>query len=178
MTKRSLGNSVVGRAISCCELPLDAVARTDSDERLTGELTAIVATNRLDVSKISYIRKELLESFCCLGLVLEEVHPGVAGQVVANDQGVVKTTNPRHGLLTAQVHEDSLELASSPRRRSGRNRLAVALSHRTSGTRLKFPGQRHPELFGRIVQQSLMQMPDTYMKIIDVHSVLGGIPWS
>ncbi len=177
MAKRSLGDPIVRRAICCCELPLDTVARTDSDELLTGELTAIVTSNSLDLSKIPHIRKELLERFRSVGLVLQEIHPGVAGQVVAENHSVVNTTFPRHALLAAQVCKDPLKLASSSCRRSGRNGLAVPLSQRTSGARLEFPRQRHPHLLGSILQQTLMQMPNTYTKIVDVHSFLGGKTW-
>ena len=77
MTESTLRDSIVGRALRCREFPLDAVARTDLDKLLAGELPVVVAANRLNLTKVSHIRKELLERFCCVGLVLQEASSDV-----------------------------------------------------------------------------------------------------
>lgn len=64
---------------------------------------------------VSHVQQELPDVFCCVRIALRGMHPENVSNVVADDCSIVNIQNACHYLLlTDQVNEDPLNLASSP----------------------------------------------------------------
>ena len=115
------------------------MAVTHLDKIIPREFAPIVRTNRFDLTVVPHVCKELLEGLVRFLLLLQEVHPGVSGVVVAYNHGVVAPAIGSHGSFPTEVDEHALKFRRRARGGGGGYGFAVALTLRASGTRLQFP---------------------------------------